>query len=68
MDVQHILQLFKEQVQHTTPWEWAAVLLGVTEVLLAKVNNILAVPYRHSRHLDRYLYFINGGPVCRIGP
>jgi nicotinamide mononucleotide transporter len=44
MDAQHILQLFKEQVQHTTPWEWAAVLLGVTEVLLAKVNNILLYP------------------------
>ncbi|MBC7401303.1 MAG: nicotinamide mononucleotide transporter, partial [Mucilaginibacter sp.] len=44
MDAQHIIQLFKEQVQHTTPWEWAAVILGVIEVLLAKVNNILLYP------------------------
>jgi nicotinamide mononucleotide transporter len=38
------LQLLNEQIQQTTFWEWAAVILGVTEVLLAKVNNILLYP------------------------
>ena len=33
-----------EQVRLTTAWEWAAVLLGVAEVLLAKANNIWLYP------------------------
>jgi nicotinamide mononucleotide transporter len=40
----HWIQLFLEQVRETTVWEWAAVLLGVAEVLLAKVNNIWLYP------------------------
>jgi nicotinamide mononucleotide transporter len=40
----HWIQLFLEQVRETTAWEWAAVLLGVAEVLLAKVNNIWLYP------------------------
>lgn len=40
----HWIQLFVEQVRETTVWEWAAVLLGVAEVLLAKVNNIWLYP------------------------
>ena len=40
----HWIQLFLEQVRETTVWEWAAVLLGVAEVLLAKVNNIWFYP------------------------
>ena len=42
--MQHWIQLFLEQVRETTVWEWAAVLLGVAEVLLAKVNNIWLYP------------------------
>ncbi|GAA4100285.1 nicotinamide riboside transporter PnuC [Mucilaginibacter panaciglaebae] len=38
------LQLFIEQAGQTTFWEWAAVILGIAEVLLAKVNNILLYP------------------------
>ena len=33
-----------DQIHETTFWEWAAVLLGVAEVLLAKVNNIWLYP------------------------
>jgi len=40
----HWIQLFLEQVRETTVWEWAAVLLGVAEVLLAKANNIWLYP------------------------
>lgn len=40
----HWIQLFIDQVNHTTIWEWLAVLFGVTEVLLAKVNNIWLYP------------------------
>jgi len=40
----HWIQLFLEQVRETTVWEWAAVILGVAEVLLAKVNNIWLYP------------------------
>lgn len=38
------LQLFIQQVGETTLWEWAAVLLGIAEVLFAKVNNIWLYP------------------------
>ncbi len=38
------LQLFIEQVNQTSLWEWAAVAFGVSEVLLAKVNNIWLYP------------------------
>ncbi|WP_428328321.1 nicotinamide riboside transporter PnuC [Mucilaginibacter sp.] len=44
MNLQHWIQLFTEQLHETTLWEWAAVLLGVAEVLLAKVNNIWLYP------------------------
>lgn len=38
------LHLFVEQIHETTFWEWAAVLFGIAEVLLARVNNILLYP------------------------
>ena len=38
------LHLFIQQIHETTYWEWAAVLFGVAEVLLAKANNILLYP------------------------
>jgi nicotinamide mononucleotide transporter len=44
MNLQHWIQLFLAQIQETTLWEWAAVLLGIAEVLLAKVNNIWLYP------------------------
>ena len=40
----HYFQLFLDQIKQTTFLEWAAVLLGVAEVLLAKVNNIWLYP------------------------
>lgn len=40
----HWIQLFLDQARQTTLWEWLAVLFGVTEVLLAKVNNIWLYP------------------------
>lgn len=44
MNLHTWIQLFLAQIHETTPWEWAAVLLGVTEVLLAKINNIWLYP------------------------
>jgi nicotinamide mononucleotide transporter len=44
MDLHSLEKLFIEQIRETTFWEWAAVLFGVAEVLLAKVNNILLYP------------------------
>jgi nicotinamide mononucleotide transporter len=44
MNLHNWIQLFIEQLRETTLWEWAAVLLGVAEVLLAKVNNIWLYP------------------------
>jgi nicotinamide mononucleotide transporter len=44
MNLHNWIQLFIEQIHQTTLWEWAAVLLGVAEVLLAKVNNIWLYP------------------------
>lgn len=44
MNMHPWIQLFTDQVQQTTFWEWAAVLLGVAEVLLAKKNNIWLYP------------------------
>ena len=44
MDINHWLQLFKEQVKQTSLLEWASVSFSVAEVLLAKVNNLLLYP------------------------
>ena len=40
----HWINLFIEQIQQTTLLEWLAVILGVAEVLLARVNNIWLYP------------------------
>jgi nicotinamide mononucleotide transporter len=40
----HYFQLFLDQLKETTLLEWAAVLLSVAEVFLAKVNNIWLYP------------------------
>lgn len=44
MNLHPWINLFIEQIHQTTLWEWLAVLLGVAEVLLAKVNNIWLYP------------------------
>jgi nicotinamide mononucleotide transporter len=40
----HWIDLFIEQIKETTWLQWLAVALGVTEVLLARVNNIWLYP------------------------
>jgi nicotinamide mononucleotide transporter len=42
--MQHWIDLLTDQMRHTTWLEWLAVLLGVTEVLLARKNNVLLYP------------------------
>ena len=42
--MQNILHLFIQQLQQTTLLEWLAVSLAVTEVLLARVNNVWLYP------------------------
>jgi nicotinamide mononucleotide transporter len=44
VNMDYWIHLFIAQVKETTFWEWAAVLLSVAEVLLAKVNNIWLYP------------------------
>jgi nicotinamide mononucleotide transporter len=44
MNLNYWIQLFVAQLYETTIWEWSAVILGVAEVLLAKVNNIWLYP------------------------
>ncbi|MDB5142112.1 MAG: Nicotinamide mononucleotide transporter [Mucilaginibacter sp.] len=44
MNLHPWIQLFVAQFNETTIWEWTAVLLGIAEVLLAKVNNIWLYP------------------------
>ncbi len=44
MEIQEYLRLFVEQIIETSYLEWFAVSFGVTEVLLAKRNNILLYP------------------------
>lgn len=44
MEIQEYLVLFVEQIRATSYLEWFAVGFGVTEVLLAKRNNILLYP------------------------
>jgi len=42
--MQHWIALFEEQIRETTWLQWAAVLLGIAEVLFARVNNIWLYP------------------------
>ena len=44
MEIQEYLRFFVEQIKATSYLEWFAVGFGVTEVLLAKRNNILLYP------------------------
>lgn len=44
MNVEHWISLFLEQVREASLIEWIAVVFGVTEVLLARKNNILLYP------------------------
>ena len=42
--MQHWITLFEQQIRETTWLQWLAVLLGVAEVLFARVNNIWLYP------------------------
>ncbi len=42
--MQQWIELFTEQMRHTTWLEWVAVLMGVAEVLLARKNNVWLYP------------------------
>jgi len=42
--MQHWIDLLTDQMRHTTRLEWLAVFLGITEVLLARKNNVLLYP------------------------
>lgn len=42
--MQQWLHLLTTQIEHTTPWEWLAVLLGIAEVLLARKNKVWLYP------------------------
>src|SRR5882762_9349811 len=44
MSFQEWLDVLIRQMSQTSPVEWAVLLFGVTEVLLAKANNILLYP------------------------
>jgi nicotinamide mononucleotide transporter len=44
MNLHPWIQLLTDQFQQTTFWEWAAVILSVAEVLLAKANNLWLYP------------------------
>ncbi len=44
MDAGHWLDLLQEQIAATTPWEWIAVIAGIIQVLLARVNNVWLYP------------------------
>jgi len=44
MDAGHWIDMLQEQMAATTPWEWIAVIAGVTQVLLARVNNVWLYP------------------------
>lgn len=61
MNIHHWIQLFTEQIQHTTFWEWVAVSLGVAEVLLAKINNIWLYPTGIAGTLLGIYFFLMAG-------
>lgn len=44
MHADEFWRIFREQVAATDGWQWTAILFGVAEVLLARVNNILLYP------------------------
>jgi nicotinamide mononucleotide transporter len=44
MDTGHWINTLQEQIAITTPWEWIAVIAGITQVLLARVNNVWLYP------------------------
>lgn len=43
-DFQQWVPLLQEQLSHTDAIQWAVLILGVTEVLLARANNVLLYP------------------------
>ena len=55
------INLFEEQLRQTTLLEWLAVILGVAEVLLARINNVWLYPTGIAGTiLGTYLLLISG--------
>lgn len=44
MDTGHWIDMLQQQIAATTPWEWIAVIAGIIQVLLARVNNVWLYP------------------------
>jgi nicotinamide mononucleotide transporter len=61
MQASELFQLLKEQIAETDLLQWIAIVTGVAEVLLARVNNILLYPAGIiSTLLTMYILFVSG--------
>ena len=61
MQPSELLRLLKEQIAETDALQWIAIITGVAEVLLARVNNILLYPAGIiSTLLTMYILFVSG--------
>ena len=61
MQASELLKLLKEQIAETDLLQWIAIVTGVAEVLLARVNNILLYPAGIiSTLLTMYILFVSG--------
>lgn len=61
MQVNEFWQLLKQQAAETDALQWIAIITGVGEVLLARVNNILLYPAGIiSTLLTMYILFLSG--------
>lgn len=61
MQVNEFWQLLKQQAVETDALQWIAIITGVAEVLLARVNNILLYPAGIiSTLLTMYILFVSG--------
>jgi len=61
MQASELFKLLKEQIAETDLLQWVAIVTGVAEVLLARVNNILLYPAGIiSTLLTMYILFVSG--------
>ncbi|MBS1665444.1 MAG: nicotinamide mononucleotide transporter, partial [Bacteroidetes bacterium] len=61
MQINEFWQLLKQQIAATDALQWIAILTGVAEVLLARINNILLYPAGIiSTVLTMYILFVSG--------
>jgi nicotinamide mononucleotide transporter len=61
MQASELFKLLKEQIAETDLLQWIAIVTGVAEVLLARVNNILLYPAGIiSTLLTMYIFFVSG--------